>query len=147
MQDSRRISLACVIVAGLNLPGCSDRQDNVLAPQTAAVPPPVSEPVDTVIQVDVVTDKPEKREAAPTVEKATTRKPLDLSMPPQPVLAPDSVDSTNATSDHLLPDLFEKQLDDGRSMRFKGRALMSGGEEQNIDSLEGGQVIFESETR
>ena len=147
MQDYR-IALACIMATGLALAGCNDPPDN-FAPAEKPVDPPVSEQMDTRIQVDLAPEQKETREPAPTGEQEKTRKPLDLSLPPQPKIAPGSGDNTGASRENILPDLFqqEQKPDDERSMHIKGRVLMRQGEEQNLDSLEGGQLTIEKKTR
>jgi hypothetical protein len=100
--------------------------------------------MDTRVQVDLAPEQKETREPAAIGEKEKTRKPLDLSLPPQPKIAP-----AGASRENILPDLFqqEQKPDDGRSMHLRGRVLMKQGTDPNIDSLEGGQVIIEMKTR
>ena len=143
------ISLICVMVTGLTLAGCSDPQENYSPPEKPVDPPPASEQADTRVPIDVAPHNPEKSELAPIVEKKAEPKPLDLSMPPQPVVVPDPAGSIDAAGDNLLPDLFqqEQKPDDGRSTHFRGRVLMKEGEEQSLDTLEGGQIIIEKKTR
>ena len=145
----RWISLVCVMATGLILAGCGDPQDNYSSAEKPADPPPVSEQADTRVPVDAAQDKPKKSELAPTIEKKTEPKPLDLSMPPQPALVTDPAGSIDASGDSLLPDLFqqEQKPGDGRSTHFRGRVLMKEGEEQGLDTLEGGQIIIEKKTR
>jgi len=149
VQGCRWISLVCVMATGLTLAGCSDPQDNYASPVKPVDPPPVSEQAGTRDPIDAAPDNPEKSKLAPVVEKKTEPKPLDLSMPPQPVVAPDPAGSIDAPGDNLLPDLFqqERKPDDGRSTHFRGRVLMEEGEEQSLDTLEGGQIIIEKKTR
>ena len=148
MQGYRWIALVCITATGLALAGCNDPPDNSV-PLEKPVDPPVSEQTETRVQVDLVPEQKETREAAPTGEREKTRKPLDLSLPPQPKIVPGSGDNTGASRENILPDLFqqEQKPDDSRSMHFKGRVLMKQGTEQNLDSLEGGQVIIEMKTR
>ncbi len=82
-------------------------------------------------------------------KRETARKPLDLSMPPQPAFTPDPDSNVDPSGSRLLPDLFqqEQRPGDSDSMRFKGRVLMREGEEQTLDSFEGGQLILEKKTR
>ena len=131
VRGCRWILFVCVMATGLTLAGCSDRQDNYSSAEKPADPPPVSEQADTRVPVDVAPGNPEKSELAPIVEKKTQPKPLDLSMPPQPVVAPDPAGSIDAPGDNLLPDLFqqEQKPDDGRSTHFRGRVLL---QEKNI---------------
>ena len=149
MRGCRWISLVYVMATGLALAGCSDPQDNYSSPEKPVDPPLVSEQADTRVPVDAAPDKPEKSELAPTVEKKSEPKPLDLSMPPQPMVVPDPAGSIDASGDSLLPDLFqqEQKPDDGHSTHFRGRVLMKEGEEQGLDTLEGGQIIIEKKTR
>lgn len=139
VRGCRWISLVCVMATGLTLAGCGDPQDNYSSVEKPADPPPVSEQADTRVPVDAVQDKPKKTEP----------KPLDLSMPPQPALVPDPAGSIDASGDSLLPDLFqqEQKPGDGRATHFRGRVLMKEGEEQGLDTLEGGQIIIEKKTR
>ena len=147
MQDCRWITLARTMAISLALAGCGDPQDNFVPPEKS-VDPPVNEQVESRVQVDVEPDQKEKREPALTGGKVKTRKPLNLSLPPQPVVVPDSRDNIDASGEYILPDLFqqEQKPDDDRSMRIKGRVLMKQEEEQNLDSLEGGQLIIEMKT-
>ena len=147
MQDYR-IALACIMATGLALAGCNDPPDN-FAPAEKPVDPPVSEQMDTRIQVDLAPEQKETREPAPTGEQEKTRKPLDLSLPPQPAVVPGSGDNAGASTENILPDLFqqEQKPDDDRSMHLRGRVLMKQGTEPNLDSLEGGQVIIEMKTQ
>ena len=147
MQDYRW-ALVCIMATGLALAGCSDPPDNSV-PAEKSANPPVNEQTETRVQVDLAPKQKETREPAPTGEKEKTRKPLDLSLPPQPKIAPGSGDNTGASRENILPDLFqqEQKPDDSRSMHFKGRVLMKQGTEPNLDSLEGGQVIIEMKTR
>ena len=147
MQDYRW-ALVCIMATGLALAGCNDPPDNSV-PLEKPVDPPVSEQTETRVQVDLVPEQKETREPAPTGEKEKTRKPLDLSLPPQPKIAPGSGDNTGASRENILPDLFqqEQKPDDSRSMHLRGRVLMKQGTEPNLDSLEGGQVIIEMKTQ
>ena len=142
-----RWALVCIMTTGLALAGCNDPPDNSAPPENP-VDPPVSEQTETRVQVDLAPEQKETRKPAPTGEKEKTRKPLDLSLPPQPKIAPGSGDNTGASREHILPDLFQQKQnpDDGRSMHLRGRVLMKQGTE-NLDSLEGGQVIIEMKTQ
>jgi len=148
MQDFRWIALLGIMATGLALAGCNDPPDNSV-PSENPVDSPVGEQTETRVQVDLAPEQKETRQPAPTGEKEKTRKPLDLSLPPQPKIAPGSGDNTGASREHLLPDLFQQKQkpDDGRSMRIKGRVLMKQETEPDLDSLEGGQVIIEMKTQ
>ncbi len=148
-HDRRWTVPASMFLTGLLLAGCDDPPDNFIPPGTA-FNPPASEPTDARKKVDVLPERKEDRkqgEVAPGAVKRQTRKPLDLSLPAQPTIVPRSVDDA-VPPEPVLPDLFEPQqeLDDDRSMHLKGRVLMEQGAEQDLKSMEGGQVIFEKKT-
>jgi hypothetical protein len=136
------------MATGLALAGCDGTPENFAAPEKP-VDPPVNGQADTHVQVDAPPVQQEKRGPAPTGEKEKTRKPLNLSLPPQPVVVTGSRDNIDASGEQLLPDLFQQdqKADDGGSTHIRGRVLMKQGEEQNLDSLEGGQLIIEKKTR
>jgi hypothetical protein len=149
MQGFGSIALAVIVATGLVLSGCSDPAAEVSPPVSPADPLPAAGQVESGVPDEAVPDKEEVREPAPAGERETTRKPLDLSMPQQPAFTPDPGSDTDPSGSRLLPDLFqqEQKPDPSDAMLLKGRVLMREGEEQTLDSFEGGQLILEKKTR
>lgn len=131
------------------LVGCGEAEDR---PQTGKVPPqalPAVEQPDARVQQNATQGQPKRTEPVRGIVNEGPRKPLDLSMPQQPALAPASIDRTRGQGDHLLPDLFGQDENPGAepAVQVRGRVLMKEGEEQSLDSFEGGQLILEKKTR
>jgi hypothetical protein len=127
--------------------GCGEPKDR---PETGEVPalPAVEQP-DARVQQDVSPDQQKRTDPVGVIIEEAPVKPLDLSMPPQPALDPASIDRTEGQGGHLLPDLFRQAENPGAepAVQVRGRVLMREGEEQRLDSFEGGQLILEKKTR
>jgi len=81
-----RWALVCKMATGPALAGCNDPADNSMPPEKP-VDRPVGGQTETRVQVDLAPEQKETRQPAPTGEKEKTRKPLDLSLPPQPAVS------------------------------------------------------------
>lgn len=148
MQQRRQMILACILLAGLAIAACGETSDTSVAEEKQAPPSPVIEQVD--IRLQATGSGEQKRiQPAPVIETVEKRKPLNLSMPPQPVIDAQPGDSIDPSDNNLLPDLFQKEQKpgDGHATQLKGRAFMREGEEQSLESFEGGQLIIEKKTR
>jgi hypothetical protein len=138
---------ACILLAGLAVTACGEPSDTSIAGEQPVVPSPGVEQVDIRVQ-DMQPDTQERVQPAPVIETVEKRKPLNLSMPPQPVIDAQPGDSIDPSDNNLLPDLFQKEQKpgDGHATQLKGRVLMRE-EEQSLESFEGGQLIIEKKTR
>ena len=149
MQGFGSITLSVLVATGLVLSGCSDPPAEVSPPASPVEPLPDTGQVEPGMRGEEVPVKKGSEKPTPTGEQETARKPLDLSIPPQPAFTPDSDSDVDLSGSRLLPDLFqqEQRPGDSDSVQFKGRVLMREGEEQTLDSFEGGQLILEKKTR
>lgn len=157
-NTSGRIAWVVMLVAGLTLAGCDNSADNPandIVPVEILVPPPAKAPVkksnDPHTQADKTTKQHEQEQPAspPAHEVEKIHKPLDLSLPPQPAVVPDPSSSNKINKKHILPDLFQptQKSKDDRSPHLRGRVLMDQAVEQDLDAVEGGEIIIEMKTK
>lgn len=126
---------------------CDYSADNAALPQEP-VSSPVGERRDTPVPADPEVERKADAESVPAaVDTREKLKPLDLSLPPQPAVAPRRPGDEPTSSEPILPDLFTLDQQDDRSMQLKGQMLMEEGSEASLETLEGGQLTIEMKTR
>jgi len=148
MYTDRLIVLVGVLSVGLVLAGCDERPDKVV-PLGTPVDAPADQRDDARDRVDEESERKQATESTPVGKTEKVRRPLDLSLPPQPPVSAGSSGSAGAVMEPILPDLFQQQqnADDGSSVRLKGEVFVDEEVEPGLDSPEGGQVIIELKTR
>lgn len=149
MHEYRQIAFVCVMTVGLILAACDDLPDDPGVP-AESTNPPVSEQQEISVAADVTAQDKPKPDPAADAKPDQVGKPLDLSLPPQPArVAPRPAETAPDTTQSILPDLFELEQEpqDDRAMRLKGQVLMEEGTEKSLDSMEGGQIMIEMNTR
>jgi hypothetical protein len=134
------------IMAGcLAVAGCQKPSDSIS---------PVQKPVarSVVEQADShrlnAGDRPGPERAGAVAKKPEVPEPLDLSMPPQPKFDMGALEGKRSLNDRLLPDLFEPEKNPGANpLSLKGRVFMQNTGQENLDAIDGGQLIIEMKTR
>lgn len=145
MLSGRCILRAAVMANCLVVAGCENPPDSS-SPVEKPVARSVSEQPDTYrSEAD---NKSTRDEPEVIAREPEIRRPLDLSMPPQPKVELGSLEGKRSSTQRLLPDLFEhEEMPDERALHLKGRVFMQQTGRENIDSIEGGQIILEMRTR
>jgi len=136
---------ACVIASSLVVAGCEEPPESVSHAEK-----PVARSVGKQSDAHRVkaVDQPKPDQPDAPVKNPEVRKPLDLSMPPQPKVDLGALEGKRPSTAQLLPDLFEQDKESGQdSLHLKGRVLMGQTGQENTDSIEGGQIIIEMKTR
>jgi len=147
---ARRYSLFILAFAGsLMVSGCEDSR-TAPPPDQQALTRPAAEPgaassAKSATKPDKVKSAPEHSEAQ-VVSAPQARKPLNLTLPPQPKVEMGAFEANSPTSENLLPDLFEHQQEKS-PYSLRGRVFMDQTGEETIDSIDGGQVTVEMKTR
>ena len=134
------VMASCLVVAGCKGPPAGS------SPVQKPLARSVSEQSDTA-RLNVG-DSPKQKEPDASANKPEVGKPLDLSMPPQPKIDLGSLEGKRPSTPQFLPDLFQREdKSDGRSLHLKGRVFVEQTGQENINSIEGGQIIMEMKTR
>jgi hypothetical protein len=146
MTSSCSYIIRAGIMAGcLAVDGCQKPSDSI-SPVQKPVAPPVAEQADS--HRLNAGDKPEPERAGAVAKKPEVPESLDLSMPPQPKFDLGSLEVKPSRNDRLLPDLFGPEKNpDVNPLSLKGRVFMQNTGQENLDSIEGGQIIIEMKTR
>ena len=134
------IMASCLTVAGCDKPSGSS------SPVQKPVARSVGEQADSHPLKAVY--KPESERDVAVAKKPEVPEPLDLSMPPQPKFDLGSLEVKPSRNGRLLPDLFGAEKNpDVNPLSLKGRVFMQNTGQENLDSIEGGQIIIEMKTR
>jgi hypothetical protein len=145
MPSCNRIIRACVVASCLAVAGCG-KPSNHSTSVEKSIAQPVGEQADTRRPHSDERSKQDEPEAI--AKKPEARKPLDLSMPPQPKFDLGALEGRRSSAERLLPDLFEQEKNTGGSpLSLKGNVLMEQTGSEDLDAIEGGQITIEMKTR